>query len=119
MSATCGMRASILRLTRLYNPHRSVLSWPQLSASPTPSRPSVFRRAGRDALVPAAIAAGVALSLAAFAAGYARTAPARGATTVRASISGRYRDGTFTGWARSPHGRILATVVIRRGRIAS
>ncbi len=66
-----------------------------------------------------AIAAGVALTLAAFAVGYVRTAPSRAATTVRVSHRGLYRDGTFTGWGRSPHGRILATVVIRRGRIAS
>ena len=75
------------------------------------------RRKGRPGAL--ALAAGVALTLAAFAAGYARTAPARATTTVRASHRGLYRDGTFTGWGRSPHGRILATVVIRRGRIVS
>lgn len=65
------------------------------------------------------LAVGFAVALAAFAAGYARTAPTRAATNVRPSHRGLYRDGVFTGWGRSPHGRILATVVIRRGRIAS
>ncbi len=75
------------------------------------------RRKGRPGA--RALAAGVALSLAACAVGYVRTSPARASTPVRASHRGLYRDGTFTGWGRSPHGRIFATVVIRRGRIAS
>jgi len=75
------------------------------------------RRPGRPGAI--AVAAGVAFTLAAFAAGFVRTAPTRATTTVRPSHRGLYRDGSFTGWGRSPHGRILATVVIRRGRIAS
>lgn len=75
------------------------------------------RRPGRPGAI--AVAAGVAFTLTAFAAGVVRTAPARAATSVRASHRGLYRDGTFTGWGRSPHRRMLATVVIRRGRIAS
>ncbi len=75
------------------------------------------RRTGRPGA--RALLAGVALSLAAFVVGYVRTAPARAPAGVRASHRGLYRDGTFSGWGRSPHGRILATIVIRHGRIAS
>jgi uncharacterized protein with FMN-binding domain len=54
-----------------------------------------------------------------YAVGYVRTAPARAALTARPTARGLYRDGTYSGWGRSPHGRIMATVVIRRGRIAA
>lgn len=51
--------------------------------------------------------------------GYARTAPARQAVSSARPAAAGYRDGTFTAWGRARHGRILATVVVRRGRIAS
>lgn len=96
------MPASIPRLSEAYNPQ-------QVGPPVAPAQ-----RPGARFL-----AVGFAVSLAAFAAGYVRTSPSRAATTTRVSQRGVYRDGTFTGWGRSPHGRILATVVIRRGRIVS
>ena len=53
-----------------------------------------------------------------YALGYQRTAAARAGRGARPVHLGVYRDGTFTGWGQSVHGRILAEVVIRRGRIA-
>ena len=119
MSSTCGMPASIPRLSRPYNPQEigPVVATAQRVAGVSLSTRVPSSRKGRPGW--RAIAAGLALSLAAFAFGYARTAPARAAITVRPSHRGLYRDGTFSGWGRSPHGRILATVTIRRGRIAS
>jgi uncharacterized protein with FMN-binding domain len=57
--------------------------------------------------------------LAIFAIGHQRTASARSGFGARTSHLDSYRDGTYSAWARGYHGRILATVVIRRGRIAS
>lgn len=54
-----------------------------------------------------------------FAVGYGRTADARRGFSVRRPHLDSYRDGTYSAWARGYHGRILATVTIRRGRIAS
>jgi uncharacterized protein with FMN-binding domain len=67
----------------------------------------------------AGLAAGVLLMAAAYAVGVARTAPARMAMGNRPAHLGVYRDGTFTAWGESYHGRIEASVEIRRGRIAS
>lgn len=57
--------------------------------------------------------------LAVFAVGYQRTASARRGFAARIAHLDSYRDGTYSAWGRGYHGRILATVVIRRGRIAS
>lgn len=48
-----------------------------------------------------------------------RTASARAAFGQRPSHLDSYRDGTYSAWARGYHGRILATVTIRRGRLAA
>ncbi|MGE3957051.1 MAG: FMN-binding protein [Vicinamibacterales bacterium] len=65
------------------------------------------------------VVAGVVGVCTVFAAGYVRTAPARAAYTAQPRTLGTYRDGTYQAWGSGRHGRILATVVIRRGRIAS
>ena len=70
-------------------------------------------------LAPGFAALGVAVLLAGYAVGYARTAPARERLVARPTHRGLYRDGTYAAWGDSPHGRIFATVVIWRGRIAS
>ena len=54
-----------------------------------------------------------------FAAGHMRTAGARAAFGQRQTHLDRYRDGTFSAWARGYHGRIFATVTIRRSRIVA
>lgn len=54
-----------------------------------------------------------------FTAGHVRTAGARAAFGQRQTHLDRYRDGTFSAWARGYHGRILASVTIRRSRIAA
>jgi len=66
-----------------------------------------------------ALCAGVLVLASSYALGYARTAGARAALGTRPIHHDVYRDGTFTGWGDSYHGRVQATVVIRRGRIAS
>jgi uncharacterized protein with FMN-binding domain len=65
------------------------------------------------------VAAGVVVTVATWSAGYVRTAAIRDAPGARPMRAGVYRDGTYTAWGDSRHGRILATVVIRRGRISS
>lgn len=65
------------------------------------------------------LALGAAAAIAAFTVGYLRTATERTALTLHPTRAGVYRDGTFSAWGRSPHGRIFATVVITRGRITS
>lgn len=54
-----------------------------------------------------------------FAAGYLQTSQARAAFGDRPRHLDTYRDGTYSAWARGYHGRIYATVFIRRGRIES
>ena len=44
-------------------------------------------------------------------------APPPAPEAAPASVEGRWRDGTFTGWGYSNHGDILAKVVIENGRI--
>ncbi len=89
-----------------------------MAAGTFPTRTVPRFRTARARLRLRALLAG-ALIGAVFVAGYQRTAPAREqAPPIRASAAD-YRDGTYSGWGRARHGRILATVVIRRGRIAS
>lgn len=64
-------------------------------------------------------AAALAVIAAVFAAGHVRTATARAAFGHRQPHLDTYRDGTYSAWARGYHGRVLATVTIRRGRIAA
>ncbi|MBS1818341.1 MAG: FMN-binding protein [Acidobacteria bacterium] len=59
------------------------------------------------------------LATAAFAVGYVRTSAARASFGTTPRPLGVYRDGTYEGWGIGYHGRIRATVVIRRGRIES
>lgn len=63
------------------------------------------------------LALGVAVAVTAYVAGYARTTDARRALVAHPTPRGVYRDGSFTGWGDSIHGRVQATVTIRRGRI--
>jgi uncharacterized protein with FMN-binding domain len=65
------------------------------------------------------VVAGVVVTLATWCTGYVRTATVRDAPGARPTRGGVYRDGTYTAWGDSRHGRILATVVIRRGRISA
>ena len=60
-----------------------------------------------------------AIAIAAFALGYVRTAQARHGLVAHPTTRGLYRDGVFSGWGDSIHGRVQATVTIRRGRIVS
>lgn len=62
---------------------------------------------------------GASVAIAAFGVGYLRTAAERYTLTLHPTRAGVYRDGTFSAWGESIHGRIFATVVIARGRIAS
>lgn len=68
---------------------------------------------------PLLVAAGLILALATWSIGLVRTASVRNATGARPARPGVYRDGTYSAWGDSIHGRVLATVVIRRGRISS
>lgn len=61
----------------------------------------------------------LAIAVSAFALGYVRTAQARRGLVAHPTTRGLYRDGVFTGWGDSIHGRVQATVTIRRGRIIS
>lgn len=63
--------------------------------------------------------ASVAAILIVYGIGYDRTEPSRRTTAARPITGAAFRDGTYSGWGRARHGRIFATVVIRRGRIAS
>lgn len=65
------------------------------------------------------LAAAVLLLATSYGVGFVRTAPAREALVAAPTRSGVFRDGTYSGWGSSPHGRIQSTVVIRRGRIVS
>jgi uncharacterized protein with FMN-binding domain len=51
--------------------------------------------------------------------GFVRTTAARQTLIASPTRPGRFLDGTYSGWGRSPHGRIQSTVVIRRGRIVT
>jgi uncharacterized protein with FMN-binding domain len=62
---------------------------------------------------------GLAVAAASFTVGYQRTAGARQALIAHPTVHGVYRDGTYSGWGRSLHGRVFATLEIRRGRIVS
>jgi uncharacterized protein with FMN-binding domain len=62
---------------------------------------------------------GVTVAVCAFFVGYLRTAAERQTLTLHPTRVGVYRDGTYSAWGQSIHGRIFATVVIARGRIAS
>jgi uncharacterized protein with FMN-binding domain len=75
------------------------------------------RVTGRPATL--AVAASVVVLLTSYAVGYVRTAPAREQLASHPTHRGLYRDGAYSAWGDSPHGRVFATVVIRRGRIAS
>ncbi|MFN7984354.1 MAG: FMN-binding protein [Vicinamibacterales bacterium] len=59
------------------------------------------------------------MAVGAFALGYVRTTSARLRLVAHPTTRGLYRDGVFTGWGDSIHGRVQATVTIRRGRIVS
>lgn len=72
--------------------------------------------AGRGRVL-ARLAAGTLAVCLVFAVGYMRTAPARASFGSHPRHLDQYRDGTYSAWARGYHGRIYATVVIRRGRI--
>ena len=61
-------------------------------------------------------AAGV---VAVFALGRWRTRPALDDGHVPRVSRATYRDGAYSGWGQGPHGRILATVELRNGRIVS
>lgn len=61
----------------------------------------------------------MAAILGVYAAGYVRTEPARHAVAGRRAPRASYEDGTYSGWGRSRHGRVLVTVVVKRGRIAT
>lgn len=67
------------------------------------------------------VAVSVAGVLAVYAAGYARTQSARPvALPQHTSLSpAKWKDGSWSGWGRSPHGDIEATVVIEGGSIMS
>lgn len=62
---------------------------------------------------------GSLIAIGAFSVGYLRTAAERRTLTLHPTRAGVYRDGTYSAWGESIHGRIFATVVITRGRIAS
>lgn len=72
------------------------------------------------------VAAGVAAVLAVYIAGYSRTrsgtpanvSPVTLPPQTSASLA-KWKDGSWSGWGRSPHGDIEATVVIEGGRIRS
>ncbi|MEQ1910667.1 MAG: FMN-binding protein, partial [Vicinamibacterales bacterium] len=51
--------------------------------------------------------------------GYERTTRARQVLAAHPTPRGFYRDGTYSGWGRSIHGRVQATVVVRRGRVVT
>ena len=73
------------------------------------------------------VAVSVAAVLAVYAAGYARTrlagprnvSPPHAQPQMAASPSPKWKDGSFSGWGKSPHGDIETTVVIKGGRIQS
>jgi uncharacterized protein with FMN-binding domain len=61
-------------------------------------------------------AVSIAAVLAVYTAGYART---RLAGPQNVSPAPKWKDGSFSGWGKSPHGNIETTVVIKGGRIHS
>lgn len=76
------------------------------------------------------VAVSIAAVLAVYAAGYARTRFARPLNVSPVSAQPqtphttalqppKWKDGSFSGWGKSPHGDIEATVVIGAGRIQS
>lgn len=67
----------------------------------------------------ARLALGLAIAVASYAVGYQRTTHARASLASHPTPRGLYRDGEYSAWGDSIHGRVLATVVIRRGRIIS
>ena len=75
------------------------------------------RPATRLSLLSAAL--GLAVLAISYGVGYVRTSSARQAIAARPTHRELYRDGTYSAWGESYHGRVLATVVIRRGRIVS
>lgn len=75
-------------------------------------------RPGRR-LPPRLVALSLVAIVAVYAAGYLRTRVAADRAPV-GSVSGtRYKDGIYSGYARRRHGGVQATVVVKRGRIAS
>jgi uncharacterized protein with FMN-binding domain len=60
---------------------------------------------------------GIVVATAGYGIGYQRTQHARQALVSHPTLRGVYRDGSYSGWGDSIHGRVQATVVIRRGRI--
>ena len=62
---------------------------------------------------------GVAIAVTSYLVGYARTTRARQVLVAHPTPRGFYRDGAYSGWGDSIHGRVQATVVIRRGRIVT
>lgn len=65
------------------------------------------------------LAIGLSIAICAYGLGYVRTVQARRALVAHPTTRGLYRDGVFSGWGDSIHGRVQATVTIRRGRIVS
>lgn len=65
------------------------------------------------------LALGAAAIIATYSVGYLRTTAARRVLLAHPTLRGVFRDGTFSAWGDSPHGRVLATVRITRGRIVS
>lgn len=82
------------------------------------SRRAAPVRRSRLRLSPIVGAACLLILVGAYSLGYQRTASARAGRGTRPVHLGVYRDGTFTAWGDSIHGRIEARVTIRRGRIA-
>jgi uncharacterized protein with FMN-binding domain len=83
-------------------------------AARTSGRHHQGRRPGRAGVLVALL-----IAAAAFTVGFVRTAPARERLPPAFVRSDVNRDGTWTGWGESYHGRVLATIVITRGRITS
>lgn len=79
---------------------------------------SQSRRRLTTRVAPVVVAVCLGVLAGSYTIGYRRTAAARAGRGARPVHLGVYRDGTFTGWGQSIHGRIQAEVVIRRGRIA-
>jgi uncharacterized protein with FMN-binding domain len=51
--------------------------------------------------------------------GFIRTTSARQSLVASPTRPGRFHDGVYAAWGRSPHGRIQSTVIVRRGRIVA
>jgi uncharacterized protein with FMN-binding domain len=75
-------------------------------------------RSGRR-LRPSVVALSLVAIVAVYAAGFMRTRAAVDAGPVGSVAGARYKDGIYTGYARRRHGGVQATVVVKRGRIAS